>query len=293
MGVIDFYHTLFIGQNIGKDVLSKKDIKLLKSRGIDVTKLPKQTIADYAYQFGIIAQALGDKRSKDLTFDQLKKFIESKNYIPLTSSEKAALGFVKQQMYSDIKGLGNRISQDFSQIAIEVDQKRRIKYENIIKNEAIKALEYRKSVSELSSEIGHKTKDWARDFDRISDYVMHNAFQQGIASNLLKNHGEDVKVFFSVYPGACKHCIRIYLTDGIGSKPKQFTLKSVIANGSNIGRKVIDWKPSISPLHPWCRCTLHVVPENGIWDTAKKRYIIGRNTYGVNRKSKVKITISR
>lgn len=293
MGVVNFYHSLFIGTNIGKSTLSEEDKDLLKSRGINIDKLPEETIADNAYQFGIISEALGDKRSKSMNFEELKRFISSKNYIPLTSAEKEALEYVKHQMYSDIKGLGNRISKDFSQTAIEIDAKQRFQYENTIKDEVTKAIEQRKSVSQLASELGHKTKDWARDFDRIADYTMHNAYQHGIAAQLMKQHGENCKVFYSVYQGACKHCIETYLTDGESSESKQFILKEIIANGSNIGRKVADWLPSISPLHPWCRCTIHFAPENGIWNSDKKQFIIGRNTYGVNRKSKIKITIKQ
>jgi hypothetical protein len=289
MSAVDFYHALFVGNNVGRDTLSKQDKKLLKSRGVDVSKLPEQTVVDYAYQFGIISEALGDDRSKNM---ELKRFIGSNNYIPLTSSEKEALEYVKHQLYSDIKGLGNRVSKDFSQVAIEIDQKQRANYENIIKHETIKAIEQRKSIKELSSELGHKTGDWARDFDRIADYNMHSAYQHGIASQLLKQYGDDVKVYYGVYDQACNHCQKIYLTDGIESEPKIFKLTDVIKNGSNIGRKVKDWLPSINPIHPWCRCTLHNFPENGVWDKAKKQFIIGRNTYGVNRRSKIKTTIT-
>lgn len=291
MGVVDFYHSLFIGQNVGKNTLSKNDIYTLKSRGIDVSKLPEKTITEYAYQFGIISEALGDKRSKAMNFDELKNFIASKNYIPLTTAEKEALEYVKHQMYSDIKGLGNRVNKDFSQTAIEIDQKQRLAYEKTIKNEVTKAIAERQSINELASELGHKTKDWSRDFDRIADYTMHNAYQHGIASQMLKTHGEDCDVFYSVYAQACKHCVRIYLTDGVGSEPKHFKLKDILANGSNIGRKVDDWLPSVSPLHPWCRCTMNIIPENGIWDKDKKRFIIQRNAYGVDRKSKIKVII--
>ena len=291
MGVIDFYHTLFIGTNIGKDTLTKNDINTLKSRGIDVSKMPDESIADYSYKFGILSEALGSKRSAGMNFDELKNFIASKNYIPLTSAEKATLEYVKHQMYSDIKGLGNRVSKDFSQTAIEIDRKRRLLYEKTIKDETAKIISQRKSVNELASELGHKTGDWARDFDRIADYTMHNAYQHGIASQMIKMYGEDCNVFYSVYERACPHCVRIYLTDGVGSEPKHFKLKDILANGSNIGRKTTDWLPSVSPLHPWCRCTMNLIPENGIWDKDKKRFVIKRNTYGVERKSKIKVTI--
>lgn len=292
MGVINFYHTLFIGENVGKNTLTKKDIQILKSRGIDIEALPEKALVEYAYQFGIISEALGDKRSAKLTFEELKRFIASKNYIPLTKSEQSTLEYIKQQLYSDIKGLGNRISRDFSQVAIEVDQKQRLKYEETIKDEAAKAIEQRASLSKLSSELGHKTQDWARDFDRIADYTMHNAYQHGIATQLMKQYGDKVKVFYSVYDQACNHCQSTYLTKGIGSEPKTFLITELIANGSNIGRKVKDWLPSVSPLHPWCRCTMHHLPENAVWSIEKKQFIIGRNDYGVKRKSRIKVTIS-
>ena len=290
-GVIDFFHTLFIGQNIGKDVLSKADIKLLEKNGIVVDTL-SGTFAEEAYKFGILASALKDKRTKGLTYNDFKKFINSGNFIPLTSAEQSALMAVKQHMYADIKGLGNRIAQDFSRTIIEASLKQRAKYEQVIKKTATKAIQNRWSVNQMASELGHKTGDWARDFDRISDYVMHSAYQQGIASQLLKQYGEDVKVFFSVFERACKHCVATYLTDEVGSEPKQFKLVDVIANGNNIGVKAADYKPSVDPLHPYCRCTMHNVPENGVWDAEKKQFVIGRNTYGVNRKSKIKVTIS-
>lgn len=273
------------------DALSKADIKLLKQHGIS-TETIINTPADQAYKFGIMAAALKDKRTKTLTYNDFKKFIASGNYVPLTQAEQESLKFVKQQMYNDIKGLGNRISQDFRQTIIEASKIRRAKTVATIKREAIKVMSNRGGVNDLASVLGHKTKDWARDFDRISDYVMHSAYQHGVAAQLAKEFGDDVEVFFHVYPGACKHCIETYLTDGIGSEPKIFKLNDVVANGSNIGRKAKDYLPSIDPLHPFCRCRMDRKPENGLWDKTKKQFVIGRNTYGVKRKSKIKVTIS-
>jgi hypothetical protein len=45
--------------------------------------------------------------------------------------------------------------------------------------------------------------------------------------------------------GACKHCIRLYLTNGVGSEPIIFKLSVLSSNGSNIGRKVDEWKATI------------------------------------------------
>ncbi len=293
--IIDYFHILFIADTIGVDTLTSADRRLLISKGIDIADF--ETADDYmayAYKFGILASALkGSKKIKDLKFADLKKFISSGKFIPLTPSEQFALDYIKQQAYNDIRGLGNRIKHDTGQIFIEASRTRRTRTERTIRKEGAKAIKDRKTVTELSSELGHKTKDWSRDFDRIADYIMHDAYEHGIASQLLKEHGENVEVFFSVYKGACNHCIELYLTGEVGSEPKIFKLKDVLANGSNIGRKAVDWKATVSPIHPWCRCTMHNKPENSVWDKVKHQFVLIRNTYGVERKSKVKITITK
>jgi hypothetical protein len=289
--VIDFFHTLFIGENVGMDSLSKSDLSVLKEAGISA-KFIENTPAEQAYKFGILAAALKDKRVKDMTYDGFRKFINSGNFIPLTEAEKEAMKFVKQQMYNDIRGLGNRISSDFTRDLIESNKKQRLRTASIIRNETALAIRDRKTVNELASKLGHRTGDWSRDFDRISDYVMHSAYQHGVSSQLLNQYGEDVYVFFNVYESACQYCVATYLTDGAGSEPKTFKLVDVIENGSNIGRKAADYEPSVDPLHPFCRCSMNHYPENGVWDASKKQFVIKRNTYGVKRKSTIKVTIS-
>ena len=292
--IVDQFHCIFIANNLGADLLTKSDRVLLYNIGVDINSFKDdENYLSYAFKFGMLASALKKDKVRSLDFESLKKFVKSGKFVPLSDNEKYSLNYVRQQAYNDIKGLGNRIKQDTGQILIESSRIRRLKVQRIIRKETKAAIRDRKTVSELSSALAHKTGDWARDFDRIADYVLHDAYQQGIASELLSRYGEDVKVFYSVYEGACKHCVEIYLTDGIGSEPRVFKLVDVIANGSNIGRKADDWKATLSPVHPHCKCTLHNVPENGVWDENKKQFKLVRNTYGVERKSKIKVIITK
>ena len=92
--------------------------------------------------------------------------------------------------------------------------------------------------------------------------------------------------------GACRHCIRLYLTQGMGSQPKIYTLKQFLENGSNIGRKVDDWKAVLESTHPWCRCNLQYVPEGTIWNEEKKMFVYPEKyERKIERKSKVIITV--
>lgn len=291
-GIIDKFHTVFISTHVGVDYLTDEQKFTLKKAGIDLSTFTKAELIDNAFKFGMLSnmlQATGN--NSKLSYKKFLTFLE-KNNLPLTADEKFALDAVKQQCYGDITGLGNKVRQDVNNIIIKHSNAQKFKMEASINKLAQTAISERQTLNKLSSELGHLTKDWSRDFDRISDYIMHSAYQHGRAQNLFKNYGDDVEVYFTVYPKACKHCIRIYLTGDIGSEPIVFKLKDVLGNGNNIGVKSIDWKASVNPIHPWCRCTLTVKPPNSVWDSATQRFILIRNTHGVKRKSKVKVSVS-
>lgn len=295
LSIINKQHLFFIANQVGASLLTQDDIKLLQSYGF---QLPadfnnQDTKFDHAFKFGILAQSLGDKAVKNMSYNDFKKYLKAQNYIPLNQTERAAVNFVKQRAYNDIKGLGNRIQSKIWNILIEQDQKQRQEYQNIIRDQATRAVARRKSVRQLSSDLGNITKDWARDFDRIADYVMHSAYENGRVHSIIRNHGNNSEVWFDVYKGACKHCVNLYLTSGPGSKPKVFKLKQIISNGSNIGRKTSEWKAVVPPVHPWCRCSMNYKKDGFEWDESTRAFSKPvRNDRGVKRESKPKITIS-
>ena len=121
---------------------------------------------------------------------------------------------------------------------------------------------------------------------------MHTAYEEGRAANIEYELGKDAIVYKDVYPGACRHCIRLYLTNGFGSQPRLFKLSALRANGTNIGRKPVDWLAVLGPIHPWCRCTLNKLPPGYKWDDKTKDFVPPANyVIGDWRKSKIKITI--
>lgn len=251
--IIDRYHIIFAAKHV-PDVLTDDDKRILQKQGIPWKRAVGKGGINAAFRFGMLAEALGHKAAKALSFQKFKKFLTEGKFLPATSIEKNALKSVELQTYQDIKGLGNKISRDLSHTLIEVDRRQRAKYLNIIKEETRRAIEERESLSELSSELANKTQDWSRDWDRIADYNLHLAFSTGKAEELLKKYGSEAKVYFEVLPTACKECRRLYL-NGDGT-PKIFSLREILNNGTNIGRKTKDWKPVINSVHPYCRCEM-------------------------------------
>ena len=111
-----------------------------------------------------------------------------------------------------------------------------------------------------------------------------------------QNPGSDPLVYKDVYVGACRHCIALYLTDGLGSASRLFKLSVLVANGSNIGRKVKDWRATVDGVHPFCRCLLRTHTESTIWDKKKKQFVydteaLKREEKRLGIRGKVKVTV--
>lgn len=286
--LIDTYHVVFIGSNIDSSILSANDKNLLKNHGIDLSKLPKEQIINNAFKFGVLSEALGDNNTKDLSFAEFKDYIKKGKFIPLTNTEELAIEALKYQAYNDIKNLSAKIKKGLVQEVINRSQ-----YEEIIKQTAEKTIRERASINSMVLELGRQTEDWGRDLGRISDYILHNAFDQGKANFLKSEYGEEALVYKRVFPGACQHCIKAYLTNGIGSEPKIFKLSDLQKNGTNIGRLVANWLPVVGALHPHCRCTLESYDPNYIWNKTNQAFDIFKERFErkVQRKSKIKISV--
>ena len=294
LSIINKWQSIFIGNQVGVNYLSPADRVILQAAGVDLSKFTVNGIIQQAFQFGILAEALGDKRAASMSFIDFKKFIDSGKFVPLTEAEEFALDIVKNRAYNDISGLGNRISSSVSNMILKSSSTRRARIEKILRDKTIEAIENREGAQWLASQLGHATGDWARDFDRIADYLLHEAYDTGRAQSILREYGNDSEVFKDVYLGACEHCKKLYLEfpDDPDSKPIVFKITELFANGNNIGVKTADWKPVIGPTHPYCRCTLNHKRKGWKWNTKTRNFDIPPIYKPTNKKLKnVKLDI--
>lgn len=275
IGILRKHKLVFIAEQLGLSYLSQTEKDILVAAGIDLTKYTNSAgIIEHAYLFGLLSEALGDDRSKDMNYQQFQKFIKSGNFIPLTEDEEFALEQLKNRAYTDLNSLGNRIETGTSNIIIRANQQQQNRLRNVVKDKAVEAVKYRQSATKLASELGHATEDWERDWLRIAYYLLHDAYNTGRAKSIFKQYGEDAEVWFTVLEGACKHCIRLYLTDpeDVNSEPIVFKLKDIIENGNNIGRKADELLPTIAPIHPYCRCMINYKDPNTEWDSSTRSF---------------------
>jgi hypothetical protein len=292
MNVIDYNHIVFSLQTVGKKPLTKEDIALLKRFGVNPDELLKKYPSIFkSFHWGRLSAILRDKAAQ-INYNDFMTYLQKGQYIPLSKQEETVLEYVENKSYSHIKGLGERIKQTVSGVMIENDPDLRAAYEDVIKDSIKTGVIERQSVSQVVSAIGHATGDWERDLGRIAETEMNTAFQHGRAEMIKREQGVEAQVFKQTFPLACKHCIRLHLTAGIGSKPIVFTLKELIDNGTNIGKKVDEWLPVIGSVHPWCRCEIRDIPKGYVWNEEEKRFAppeFIEDKYGV--KGTIKVTV--
>lgn len=247
---------------IDKKSLSNEDIKIIEDNKIESSSVG---VIEQSYYFGKLNAILGNDNTKEITYNDFLKYIKEGQFLELTKQEQLSLEAIKYQAYSDIKKLENTIFSNIEEINIKNSKDVRSKYEEIIQLSLEDNIKNRKNKAKLISDIGHKTGDWERNINKMASFLIQSCYDLGKANVYSAEYGEDSLVYKEVYKGACKYCIKLYLTDGEGSKPRFFKISEIRANGDNIGRKPNEWRAVIGSTHVHCRCTLNFI-NNEIFD---------------------------
>lgn len=274
LSLIDKNQLTIIGSELGSEFLTDYDRDLLKTYGINPDTLyrPESSSIQTSFHFGMLAEAIGQLEARELTYEVLRQYVKDGNYIPVSEQQKAVINSIKMQSFSSLKSLNGKIFSDINNVLTDTSLAGQ---QEFLAEEVRQGLIKKQTVSKIAHEIAHKTGDWGRNFDRIIETACQNAFEQGKAAEIQRQHPhKDPSVYKRVFPEACKHCIRLYLTEGLGSAPIIFKLSELIANGSNIGRKVADWKAVLESMHPHCRCSLQYFQEGYIWNKASQAFDI-------------------
>lgn len=291
LDILDKQFAFFIGKNLGPEYLSTKEIEHLEGMGIDYTSLYLQA-SDPVYlnfQLGMMSAALGDQKVRFLHYNDFKKMLVQGKHIPLSVKEQKTLDSVKYQSLADIQSFKGKIFSDINGTVAKENIEQPEAYQEVIRDVIKEGLADRVSIQKIISNLGHKTGDWSRDFSKIVEYISHSALNEGRASILAR---KESKAYFIVQPGACKHCNKHYLTGGEGSEPKLFTIDELKANGSNIKKKVNEWKATIHSLHPYCRCLLTEYVEGYVWSDKKGLFIAPDNYESSIKRKKIKVQIA-
>ncbi len=259
--IIRDHHSAFIATAISPDLIEKDVLNKLKAKGLINVQINS---VEQAYLYGQALAQMETAKAANMSFEQFQKWLV-KNPIPLTQTEKQAIAVAQMSAGTYCKGLGNKVDVQTNQLMIEADQELRTQIENTIKTATAENIARRESVERLKSDLGHATKDWARDWKRIANTEKHTAMLSGQIAGIKKQYGPKALVFKRPSPSACQHCQRLHL--GSDGMPKLFTVEQLEANGvNNVGRKAADWLVVTGATHPHCMCPLSRMPPGWGFD---------------------------
>ena len=289
---IDLQSVYLVGRNLGAEALTATDINLLEKYGIDMESItvPYPPYLK-AFLFGRLASLLSEQQNAQITYDNFKQYIRSVEMEPLTRREKAEYEISRRKTYNHIKSFGERIKSQVNDVIINEDQTVRLEEERILSGEISRGILERRSLQNIVSNVGRKMKRWNVDWGKIVDTELQDIYNHGAAASIVEKHGSDQKVYKDTYAGACRWCIKLHTTSGIGSEPIVFTMDELYANGSNIGLSKDQWKATVGPIHPFCRCHIRPILEHQEWDEKKKRYVTQAPKERVKGAPKVKIKV--
>lgn len=244
--IVADYHTAFLINFYGPKTVPPEVVAKLKEKGL--VTLQGNTAQD-AYLYGRVLQQLNTPQAAQMSFPAFQAYVR-KNPIPLSPIEEHAVSIAAARGAQYVVGLGNTVSQDTGRVAIEADAQLRRLMKESIKTTVSQGIAERKTVKDIKSNLGHLTKDWTRDLDRIAATEVSLAMNEGMATEVRAQHGDDAEVAVRSRRGCCPECEKAY--KGEDGAPIIFRLTDLEANGTNYKKKKADKLPVVPPYHPNC-----------------------------------------
>lgn len=255
LSLVDFRFADLVWKIFGPSHLTSQDKENLKKHGIDPGSLVKKIPPYWAnWMFGLLSGKLSDYQAKQISYKDLLDYLARRQYETPSKREIEEYEMACNRTYGYLKGLGDKMKKDISSYISDSELRMRMEQERTIKEGIKRGIVERDTTKLIAAKISNQLNDWSRDWNRIVETEYQGVFNMGrVQSYMREGDGPNTLIYFDVYPAACRHCIRLYLTAGIGSEPKLFTAEELIGNGTNIGRRVADWKPTIiTAVHPFC-----------------------------------------
>ena len=110
----------------------------------------------------------------------------------------------------------------------------------------------------LAVELMRQTDDWEHNWERIARTELQAAYNDGRVIDAIEAYGQETQIARITEHDACKWCVLLF--NNPDGTPIVWPLGDILANGTNVGKKRAQWRASIYPLHPNCKCDTIVVP---------------------------------
>lgn len=193
----------------------------------------------------------------------------------LTEMEQEAYRQARNRAGEYARGLGNYVDQRTQTVIKEIwqgeviqrfaDKDKREENLELLRERTAEAIAHGWTADELARRMARETGDFGRNWERIAETELQGAYNDGVFIEAVKYEGKGARFARVPDAGACEACKSLFLNaDG---SPIIFTAEELDRNGTNVGRKRANWKATLWPIHPRCRCDIQPVPPGYSMDS--------------------------
>lgn len=241
---------------LGKDVLSPKELKELEASGIDTTN--NDSLLTLVYNHNFINHPVGPMDPKSV--EEMKSQQSVRGLTPqgeahdytvenINDKTKQYIEKLKLDQMTKIEGIIRENNDNYKMDALQ----------NLNRDEALDDLIKESTLGKLKSKLKDTSGDGNRDWMRVALTEMSNAIGIASVDRIVSDNQDsdlnEIYVFRITVKDSktCKWCRRFY--DDADGSPKLYRLSTLLANGSNYGKKTDSWNPVIGATHPNERCS--------------------------------------
>ncbi len=284
-------HLAFMAEVFGPTAIDRDDYdRLLAAGKIRGDKLLVQDAAVAAHSLGSIAghaQAGEGGLALLASPDEFWQHVGDDLQV-VTEAEREAIAILRDRISHHVQGLSGKLEGIVSRAmadAEDADRRRRLTRTPRGEDSASFAHEV---MGMIRRSVGELRRDWLR----VAHTETHNAAEEAKAIALASRHPDrDPRVFKRVRQDACDFCVMLYVKpDGV--TPRVFRLSSLLANGTNVGRRAgqptrsgksrSEWRAVIGAVHPFCKCELYLLADGmGFDDRGRVVYVGAKKSMSI------------
>lgn len=127
-----------------------------------------------------------------------------------------------------------------------------------IQKKTAAAIEQRWTPERLTEELQGAVADATRDWNRVAVTELQFAFNDAVFLGGVEKDGINARFAKIPETTACSSCLELYLETP--DKPKVLSASAWLSNGNNVGKQRAQWRATLAPAHPRCRCSPVLVP---------------------------------
>lgn len=243
------YSSLLISL-VGNSTFTEEEKSEMSKLGVDIEN--PSSLLDLIYFHNILNQP--DSKIAPLSISEMKR---QQKDLPPNKLQEAAVEHINHNFRNLVEDL--RADMQAKVEGIVRDENHRYRNRKVtqeIPNLNIDKLIQESTVGQIKQRLRDFTGDSDRNWQRVAITEVSNAISMGSVDRIVSEHPDkpaEVLVYKIIVDDAatCKHCYRFFVdTDGT---PAVYRMGDLLANGTNLGRKVAEWKAVVGPIHPHCR----------------------------------------